>query len=165
MDRRGDHESVIAGGRYGNRRQSASQPLAAARRERQWQTSVQSLPYIPPRTCSPVRSKRGRLTEACSSPSSADRWTTPPRCYNSHAWEYPPHTSYPNASGGTRMATLTLNRERRLGGGGRNARRQNSAEYVAIHPTENIVNHLKFDGKVFRPIDRRSRAVRSKRGS
>ena len=44
MDRRGDHESVIAGGRYGNRRQRASQPLAAARRERQWQTSVQSLP-------------------------------------------------------------------------------------------------------------------------
>ena len=45
MDRRGDHESVIAGGRYGNRRQRASQPLAAARRERQWQTSVQSLPF------------------------------------------------------------------------------------------------------------------------
>ena len=44
MERRGDHESVIAGGRYGNRRQRTSQPLAAARRERQWQTSVQSLP-------------------------------------------------------------------------------------------------------------------------
>ena len=45
MDRRGDHESVIAGGRYRNRCQSASQPLAAARRERQWQTSVQNLPW------------------------------------------------------------------------------------------------------------------------
>ena len=40
VDLRGDHESVIAGGRYGNRRQRASQLLAAARRERQWQTSV-----------------------------------------------------------------------------------------------------------------------------
>ena len=44
MDRGRDHESVIAGGRYGNWRQRASQPLAAARRERQWQTSVQTLP-------------------------------------------------------------------------------------------------------------------------
>ena len=40
MDRRGDHESVIAGVRYGNRCQRPSQPLAAARRERQWQTFV-----------------------------------------------------------------------------------------------------------------------------
>ena len=47
VDLRGDHESVIAGGRYGNRRQRASQSLAAARRERQWQTSVQTLPLFP----------------------------------------------------------------------------------------------------------------------
>ena len=46
MDRRGDHESVIAGGRYGNRRQRASQPLAAARRERQGQTLNGSLPFL-----------------------------------------------------------------------------------------------------------------------
>ena len=44
MDRRGDHESVIGGGCYGNRRQRVSQSLAADRRKRQWQTSVQSLP-------------------------------------------------------------------------------------------------------------------------
>ena len=59
MDRRGDHESVIAGGRYGNRPQRASQPLAATRRERQWQTSVQSRPLFGPRAEVWHRGKHG----------------------------------------------------------------------------------------------------------
>ena len=62
------------------------------------------------------------------------------------------------------MAALILNRERRVDGGGLDVRRQKSVEYVAIHPTESIPNHIKFDGKVFRPNNRSSRAIRSKRG-
>ena len=78
MDRRGDHESVIAGGCYGNRCQRASQPLAAARRERQWQTCVQSLPSDAKLDRAPRQEFCDRMREAATA---ATGWWSAQVCY------------------------------------------------------------------------------------
>ena len=57
------------------------------------------------------------------------------------------------------MATITLNRGRRIAA----ADRQKKAEYMPIRPAETILNRMEFDGKVFRPSRRRFAAVHSKR--